>query len=139
MHRLYTTIIMVFLTSTLLVNASTSHSQNSELITIVKQQQKLAKNVLKLYRDFQADQKNIAKKKKMKNTINSFDRNHLKLIKSRSNTKLIQQKLTKIGEIWKIAHDLSKTKKHSDMLKTTMNDISGKMEEVRKLYQNNAK
>jgi len=139
MHRLYTTIIMVFLTSTLLVNASTSHSQNLELITIVKQQQKLAKNVSKLYRDFQADQKNIAKKKKMKNTINSFDRNHLKLIKSRSNTKLIQQKLTKIGEIWKIAHDLSKTKKHSDMLKTTMNDISGKMEEIGKLYQNNAK
>jgi chromosome condensin MukBEF ATPase and DNA-binding subunit MukB len=136
MNKVYITITILFLTSTLFANASTSNSTSSELVTIVKQQQALAKQVSKYYVDFQADQKNFKKKQKMKNTIYNFNKNHLKLIKHRSNTKLINQKLTKVDKIWKIAHKLSETKKHSAMLKTAMNDISGKMKELRKLYKN---
>lgn len=134
MNKLYTSIIILFLTSTLFTNASTSNSNSSELISIVKQQQHLAKKVSKYYIAFQADQKNFTKKNKMKNTISTFNKNHLKLIKHRNNTKIINQKLTKIDKIWKIAHKLSETKRHSQMLITAMNDISGKMEELRKLY-----
>ena len=134
MNRLYTTIVILFLTSTLFANAS---SQNLELVTIVKQQQELAKKVSKYYIALQADLKNFKKKEKMKNTIHTFNKNHLKLIKHRNNTKLIKQKLTKVDKIWKIAHKLSENKKHSKMLITAMNDISGKMKELRKLYNKN--
>ncbi len=134
MNKICTTIVILFLTSTLFANASTSNSKNSELVSIVKQQQDLAKKVSKYYVAFQADQKNFKKKQKMKNSIHNFNQNHLKLIKHRSNTKLINQKLTKVDKIWKIAHKLSETKKHSVMLITAMNDISGKMKELHKLY-----
>lgn len=131
MNKVYTTIIILFLTSTLFANAS---SKNSELVNIVKQQQALAKKVTKYYVALQADLKNFKKKEKMKNSIDSFNINHLKLIKHSKSSKLINQKLSKVDKIWKIAHKLSETKKHSKMLITAMNDISGKMKELRKLY-----
>jgi hypothetical protein len=137
MNKLYTTILILFLTSTLFAN--TSNSKNSELVSIVQQQQDLAKKVSKYYVAFQADQKNFKKEEKMKNSIHHFNKNHLKLIKHRNNTKLINQKLTKVDEIWKIAHKLSETKKHSAMLITAMNDISGKMKELRTLYKKTSK
>jgi len=135
MYKSYITIIMMFLTPTLFTQASTSHSKNSELITIVKQQQRLAKNVSTLYIAFHANQKEIDKKEKMKKSIQDFNANHLKLIKNRSNTKAINEKLTEIGRIWKIAHNLSETKKHDHMLLTTINDVSQKIDELQKLYE----
>ncbi len=135
MIKIYTTIIILFLTSTLFANANTSNSNKVDPITIVKQQQALAKKVSKYYVDYQADQKNIKKKQKMKNSIYNFHKNHLKLIKHKNNSKLIKEKLTKVDKIWKIAYKLSETKKHSTMLITAMDDISGKMEELGKLYQ----
>lgn len=139
MNKLHTIIIILFLTSTLFANTNTSHSNNSELVNLVKQQQNLAKKVSKYYVALQADHKNFKKKEKMKNSIHHFNKNHLKLIKHKSNTKLISQKLTKVDKIWKIAHKLSETKKHSAMLITAMNDISGKMKELRKLYKKTSK
>jgi hypothetical protein len=134
MTKVYATIVILFLTSTLFANANTSNSKNLELVTIVKQQQDLAKKVSKYYVALQADLKNFKKKEKMKNSIYNFNKNHLKLIKHRNNTKLIKQRLTKVDKIWKIASKLSESKKHSDMLTTAMNDISGEMKELRKLY-----
>ena len=134
MNKIYLTIIMFFLTSTLFVKANTSHSKNLDFFSIVKQQQDLAKKVSKHYLAFQADTKDFKKKEKMKNCLYNFNKNHLKLIKYRNNTKLIQEKLTKVDKIWKIAYKLSETKKHSVMLITAMNDISGKMKELHKLY-----
>jgi chloramphenicol O-acetyltransferase len=134
MNKIYTTIVILFLTSTLFANAKTVKSHSSELVSIVKQQQTLAENVSKYYLAFQADSKNFKKKEKMKNTLYNFNKNHLKLIKHRNNTKLITQKLTTVGKIWKIAYKLSENKKHSAMLIASMTDISGKMKELRKLY-----
>ena len=138
MNKIYTTIVILFLTSTLFANANTSNSKHSELVTIVKQQQDLAEKVLKYYVALQADLKSFKKKEKMKNSIYNFNKNHLKLIKHRNNSKLIKQKLTKVDKIWKIATKLSETKKHSKMLITAMNDISGEMKELRKLYNKSA-
>ena len=138
MNKIYTTIVILFLTSTLFANANTSNSKHSELVTIVKQQQDLAEKVLKYYVALQADLKSFKKKEKMKNSIYNFNQNHLKLIKHRNNSKLIKQKLTKVDKIWKIAYKLSETKKHSKMLITAMNDISGEMKELRKLYNKSA-
>ena len=134
MNKVYETIVILFLTSTLFANANTSNSKTSELVTIVKQQQDLAKKVSKYYVALQADLKNSKKKEKMKNSIYNFNKNHLRLIKHRDNTTLINQKLNKVGKIWKIAYKLSENKKHSTMLITAMNDISGEMKELRKLY-----
>ena len=134
MKKVYATIVILFLTSTLFANAS---SKNSELVTIVKQQQELAKKVSKYYKELQSDLKNRKKQEKMKNSINTFNKNHLKLIKQRSNTKLIKQKLTKVDKLWKTAHKLSQNHKQSDMLKATMDDIFGRMKELRKLYNKN--
>ena len=133
MNKVYTTIIILFLTSTLFANANTS--KNSELVTIVKQQQDLAKKVSKYYVALQSDLKNFKKKEKMKNSIYNFNKNHLRLIGHRNNTKLIKKKLNKVDKIWKIAYKLSETKKHSKMLITAMDDISGEMKELRKLYK----
>ncbi|HHD81871.1 MAG TPA: hypothetical protein ENK82_01790 [Campylobacterales bacterium] len=134
MNKFYSSFIILFLTSTLFLNATTSLSSNSELIKIVKQQQYLAKKISKYYGDFQADKRNIKKKELMKKSIKSFHSNHLKLIKNRNNTQVINQKLTKVDKIWKIADKLSQTQKHDKMLNTAMNDISGEMEELKKLY-----
>jgi len=139
MNKFYSSFIILFLTSTLFVHATTSHSGNSELIKIVKQQQYLAKKVSKYYVDFQADKDNPKKKQLMKKSIKSFHTNHLKLIKNRNNTQVINQKLTKVDKIWKIAHKLSQTQKHDKMLKTAMNDISGEMKELQKLYNQTRK
>lgn len=128
-------IILILLTSTIFIlNASTSHHNNSELIKLVQEQQYLAKKVSKQYIDLQDDFNNIEKKEMMKRSIQSFHQNHMKLIKHRSNTKLINQKLTKIDQIWKIAYKLSETEKHNAMLMTAMDDISNKMQELQKLY-----
>lgn len=117
------------------MSASTSNTIRSELITIVKQQQYLAKKISKNYVAFQADQKNSQKKENMQNSIQHFNDNHLKLIQYKNNTKLINEKLSKVDKIWKIAHKLSQTKKHSVMIITAMNDISTKMKELHDLYK----
>ena len=135
MNKIYTTIVILFLTSTLFANTNIPDSKHSELITIVKQQQDLAEKVLKYYVALQADLKSFKKKEKMKNCLYNFNKNHLKLIKYRNNTKLIQEKLTKVDKIWKIAYKLSETKEHSKMLITTMKDISREMKELYKLYK----
>jgi predicted patatin/cPLA2 family phospholipase len=128
-------IILILLTSTFIIlNASTSHYNNSELIKLVQQQQYLAKKVSKQYIDLQSDLTNIEKKEMMKRSIQIFHQNHMKLINHRSNTKLINQKLTKVDQIWKIAYKLSETEKHNTMLMTAMDDISYKMQELQKLY-----
>ncbi|CAA6824936.1 MAG: Unknown protein [uncultured Sulfurovum sp.] len=139
MQKLYISITVLFLTFTLFANASTSNTMTSELMMIVKQQQYLAKKVSDDYIAFQADQKNANKKMKMKKSIQSFNKNHLKLITNKNNTKMINQKLTKVDKIWKIAHKLSETKKHSVMLVTSMDDIGLKMKELRSLYQKTSK
>ena len=136
MNRLYSAIVILFLTSTLFANAN---SKKSELVIIVKQQQDLAQKVSKYYVALQSDLKNFQKKEKMKNSIKNFNKNHLKLITHSNNTKLINQKLIKVDKIWKIAHKLSETKKHSNMLITAMNDISGKMKELHTLYNKTSK
>lgn len=135
MYRLYTTIIISFLTSTLFANASISHSQYTELVSIVKQQQFLAKKVSKYYVDFQTDQSNPHTKAKMKQSIQHFNLNHQKLINNKNNTQLINKKLTKVDEIWEIAHNLSETKKLSSLVVTSMNDINRKMKELSQLYK----
>jgi DNA transposition AAA+ family ATPase len=100
----------------------------------VQEQQYLAKKVSKQYIDLQDDFNNVEKKEMLKRSIQSFHQNHMKLIKHRSNTKLIHQKLTKIDKIWNIAYKLSETEKHNAMLMTAMDDISNKMQELEKLY-----
>ena len=135
MTKLYTTIIIMFLTSTLFVKGSTSYVTDSQPLTLIKQQQDLANNVYKFYVDFEADPKNMDKKEKMKLNIQNFHSNHLKLVNNSSNTNLINKKLTKVGEIWEIAHKLSETKKHSSMLLTTINDLNIKIEELSNLYK----
>jgi len=128
-------IILILLTSTLIIlDASTSHHNDSELIKLVQQQQYLAKKVSKQYIDLQNDFNNLEKKEIMKKSIESFHQNHMKLLKHRNNTKLINQKLTKIDKIWKIAYKLSETEKHNAMLMTAMDDIINKMQELQKLY-----
>ncbi|CAA6822646.1 MAG: Unknown protein [uncultured Sulfurovum sp.] len=139
MHKFYKSIAILFFTSTLFSNASTSNTINSELVNMVKEQQYLAKKISNDYVAFEADQDNPKKKEKMQNSIQHFNQNHLKLIEYKNNTKLIDEKLSKVDKIWQIAHKLSQTKKHSVMIVTTMDDISIKMQELRTLYSKMSK
>lgn len=131
MNKLTIIIILIFSTSFIYAK---SNIVTPELLNIVKQQQELAKNVSKYYVEFQKNDQHA--EKKMTNTIYLFNSNHQKLISRKDNSNLIKNKLTTIDKIWKIAYKLSKTQKHSAMLLTAMNDIEGKILELRKLYLN---
>ena len=137
MNKFYTTIIIVFLTSSLFANASITHPKSSELITIVKEQLSLAKRVSTDYIAFQSDHRSSKKKKKMKISINQFNRNHLKLLKSKSHTRLTKQKLTQVSELWYVAHNLSEIKGLNQVIISSMQKITGKMKELDKFYNKN--
>ncbi len=141
MHRLYSTIIIVFLTSTLLANASASHAESSKFIGILKQQQFLVQQVAEEYLALQKDQKNTKKKQQMQETIQHFNLNHLKLIKNRSNTKRINQKLKKIDQLWKNSLKLAKIKNNSRMtnlsrmINLNVSDIIKEINALHSLYK----
>ena len=137
MHKLYPTIIVLLLTSSLFANASITHPKNSELITIVKEQLSLAKKVSTDYIAFQSDHRSNKKKKKMKISINQFNRNHIKLLKSKSHSKLTKKKLTQVSELWYIAHNLSEIKGLNQVIISSMQKITGKMKELDKFYNKN--
>ncbi|CAA6810122.1 MAG: Unknown protein [uncultured Sulfurovum sp.] len=135
MYRLYTTIVILFFTSTLFANASISHSQYTELTNIVKQQQFLAKNILEEYINFQADQKSHPKKVKMQTSIQNFNTNHKKLINNKNNTKIINDKLAKVSARWKVVNNLSETKELPSFVIASMKNINKKLKELSKLYK----
>lgn len=134
MFRLSTTIIILFLTSTLFANASIAHSQYTKVSNIVKQQQYLAQQILKDYVSFQKDRKNIQKRNKMRKSIQLFSSNQKKLITNKKNTQLINQKLIKVNEFWDVAYNLAEKEELSKLVTQSMQRISKKMKEVSKLY-----
>ncbi|CAA6811356.1 MAG: Unknown protein [uncultured Sulfurovum sp.] len=137
MNKLYTITVVLFLTSTLFVNASTYDQKRSELINLVSKQLSLAKKVSSNYVNFQNDLKNNQKRQIMLTSIQDFHSNHLKLIQNRNHTKPIKSHLDEVDRIWIIAHELSKEKKHPKMITSTMNDIHKELQEIRKLYKKN--
>lgn len=128
MNKFYTKIVILFLTSTLFINASTSNLNHSKISILVQQQQYLAKEIPK-------DYKNSNTKKKMHNNISKFDKNHLQLLQYKKNTKLINQKLKEISKVWGITKDLTKSKELPKIIQSAMGDISKIMKEVRTLYK----
>lgn len=135
MNKLFKTLTIVFLTSTLYVQGSTSSTSNIEPLKILNQQQSLAKHIHKLYLTFEKKPKSTATQDKIQNNIQSFHNNHIKLVSYKENTKEINQKLTKVGKTWTLTHKLTERAEQSKMLVSMMKDLNKELEELHILYK----
>lgn len=135
MNRLFTTIIVVFLTSTLYAKGSTSSATNLEPLKILNEQQYLSKHMSKLYLAFEANPKNTETQDQIKNDIQSFHNNHIKLVAYKKNTKKINEKLTKIGKTWTLTHQLTEISEQQKMFFSMVEDLNKELKELRTLYK----
>ncbi len=98
------------------------------------QQQVLIERIARYYIALQSNSKDKTIEKKLKSTIAEFSRNHERLMKNKSNTQSIKDKLNEVDRLWKRTNKLYSDKKISTIIFQATDKISKNMKKVGKLY-----
>jgi hypothetical protein len=111
--------------------------KESEIVAKAGKQRMLSQRIAKYYIAYQSGIKDKNTVDQMKEAVQMFTENHNALMANATNTTTINQKLNKINKLWKIVYKFYLGIEKGGLpfiVFTTTDDITGKMDEITKLY-----
>jgi len=111
--------------------------KESEIVAKSGKQRMLSQRIAKYYIAYQSGIKDKNTVDQMKEAVKQFTANHNALMANATNTTTINQKLNKVNKLWKIVYKFYLGIEKGGLpfiVFTTTDDITGKMDEITKLY-----
>ncbi len=111
--------------------------KESDIVEKAGKQRMLAQRIAKYYIAYQSGIKDKNTVDQMKEAVRVFTLNHNELVRNRTNTAQINQKLNEVNKLWKIVHKFYLKIEKGGLpfiVFTTTDDITKKMDEITKLY-----
>ncbi len=109
----------------------------SKIVAKSGKQRMLAQRIAKYYIAYQSGIKDQNTVYQMKEAVKDFSKNQKELMKNRSNSTTINQKLNDVDKLWKIVYKFYLNIEKGGLpfiVFTTTDDITKKMDEITKLY-----
>jgi len=111
--------------------------KESEVVAKAGKQRMLAQRIAKYYMAYQAGIKDSNTVAQMKRAVEEFADNHKFLISNKDNTSSINQKLAEVDKLWKIVYKFYLNIEKGGLpfiVFTSTDEITGRMDEITKLY-----